>query len=49
MRKLAEPQSSQPLQKQWVCELLLAMNGENDKAWNFKKTLLLNNQLDIER
>jgi hypothetical protein len=49
MRRLADSQSSNPLQQQWICELLLAMNGENDKAWNFKKTLLLSNQLDIER
>ena len=33
----------------WMCELVLVMNGENDKAWNIKKSLLLDGKLDLER
>jgi hypothetical protein len=32
-----------------MCELLLVMNGENDKAWNIKKGLLLQGKLDEDR
>lgn len=33
----------------WVCEMLLVMNGENDKAWNVKKELIETTSLDLTR
>ena len=29
--------------------MILVMNGENDKAWNIKKEMLLKDKLDLER
>lgn len=38
-----------PQQNHWAAEVLLLMNGENEKAWNLKKTLLQEGKLDISR
>ena len=31
----------------WMCEMLLVMNGESDKAWNVKRHLLNEDKLEL--
>lgn len=49
MKELGKTEASQLQKNHWIAEILLAMNGENGNAWNYKKQMLDQKLLDIQR